>query len=124
MTEESTWTEYAVACADGLIGRHVLSRVTVRADAIAKMEQVDAKFCGPHSIKQRMVTRIQEDWGPVTGLDPLVASRQAFLRACEQRPCTKCDAEIGQPCINLTKLKGQGLVEPTLWPHNERQDLP
>lgn len=45
--------------------------------------------------------------------------KQDFTDDAETRPCAKCGAEIGHPCLNLTQLR-RGIQQPTSWPHYER----
>lgn len=47
--------------------------------------------------------------------------RLALIWAAKWTSCKKCNANRGEPCINLNK-RAQGKEEPTVNPHDERID--
>jgi hypothetical protein len=125
MMSPGTFKVYALRCRDGRVERHSLDRRSRLDLALMEADRKDvtSSRCGPHTVVEATVT--MTEWQPAQ--DPLgeveVAEKSAgqIKAEAEQRPCTKCGVQPGQPCENLTARRA-GVQVPTTWPHAERFD--
>lgn len=68
----------------------------------------------------------ESPWSQANYVDALAAARgtqrelrELIARHSLEHPCPRCDAEIGHPCLNLTRRRS-GVNVPNVHPHAER----
>lgn len=83
--------------------------------------------CDPAQVEAWIarLQRIADATGDSTKLDEIdiraarkQADQESARKAAEKYDCDQCGAVAGKPC--LSKAKGQGLGNPTKWPHPDR----
>lgn len=116
----SEYSEYRIACSDGL-SRHQLRHPTNRFRALEDLVKVDRRRCSlAHTLEQRLIVKHEHPWGVLLATDPQSAPKEQLFTIAEQIACPKCEAGVGEPCINLRELRSTGDRVEVSWPHAER----